>query len=135
VADFLIRDYQVRDALNLDGGGSSSMAMADPFTRRGHLLNASSDSLQGRAVGSNLAVFARQRSGQLDLHCVGSGPSVPFVFSWPSDGESWQLEWSSHTHPNEWTPVTQRPKIQNGRHTVIQPAYSPGRYYRLSAVR
>jgi hypothetical protein len=135
VADFLIRDYQVRDALNLDGGGSTSMAMADPFTRRGYLLNASSDSLHGRAVGSNLAVFGRQRSGQLDLYCLGSGASARFVLSWPADAESWQLEWSSQNHPNQWMPVTQRPKIQNGRHTVIQPPYSPGRYYRLTAAR
>ncbi len=30
VADLLIRDYGVWNALNLDGGGSTTMAMEDP---------------------------------------------------------------------------------------------------------
>jgi len=59
VADALIRDFQVVDALNLDGGGSSTLVMQDPVTQTGRLLNVSSDNPRGRAVGSNLAIFAR----------------------------------------------------------------------------
>ena len=59
VADVLRRDYGVWDALNLDGGGSTTMALEDPVTHRRALVNASSDNLAGRAVGSSLAVFAR----------------------------------------------------------------------------
>ncbi len=58
VADLLIRDYKVYNALNLDGGGSTTMAMENPVTHVGAIVNVSSDNPNGRAVGSNLAVFA-----------------------------------------------------------------------------
>jgi exopolysaccharide biosynthesis protein len=59
VADLLIRDYRVYNALNLDGGGSTSMAMEQPITHLCTMVNKSSDKPDGRAVGSSLAVFAR----------------------------------------------------------------------------
>jgi hypothetical protein len=61
VADLLRRDYGVWDAINLDGGGSSTLALEDPVTHVASLVNASSDRdpVSGRAVGSSLAVFAR----------------------------------------------------------------------------
>ena len=59
VADLLIRDYGVCDALNMDGGGSTTLAIQDPDTHLGSLSNVSSDNPKGRAVASNLAVFAR----------------------------------------------------------------------------
>lgn len=59
VADLLIRDYQVHNALNLDGGGSTSMAMEDPATHQAALVNQSSDTAAGRSVGSSLAVLVR----------------------------------------------------------------------------
>ena len=62
VADALIHDYGVWNALNLDGGGSTTMALEDPATHRASIVTASSDNPAGRAVGSNLAVFARLRS-------------------------------------------------------------------------
>jgi hypothetical protein len=58
VADLLINDYEVYNALNLDGGGSTTLAMQDPATLASHIVNVSSDNPAGRAVGSNLAVFA-----------------------------------------------------------------------------
>src|SRR5262249_49931696 len=58
VADVLIHDYAVYNALNLDGGGSTSLAMEDPVTRVGALMNVSVDNPAGRSVASNLAVFA-----------------------------------------------------------------------------
>jgi exopolysaccharide biosynthesis protein len=63
VADVLRRDYGVWDALNLDGGGSTTMAMEDPVTHVPVLVNASSDKdpVSGRSVGSSLAVFARPK--------------------------------------------------------------------------
>ncbi len=61
VADLLIRDYDVSDALNLDGGGSTTMAMENPVTHAGAIVNVSSDNPNGRSVGSNLAVFASSR--------------------------------------------------------------------------
>jgi hypothetical protein len=58
IAELLIADYGVFNALNLDGGGSTSLAMADPVTHEGRLLNVSSDSTGGRSVGCSLLVFA-----------------------------------------------------------------------------
>jgi exopolysaccharide biosynthesis protein len=63
VADVLRSDYGAWDALNLDGGGSTTMAMEDPVTHVPALVNASSDRdpVAGRSVGSSLAVFARPK--------------------------------------------------------------------------
>ena len=61
VAAMLIEDYGVWDAINLDGGGSTSLAMADPTTGAASLVNVSSDNPLGRSVGSSLAVFAARR--------------------------------------------------------------------------
>ena len=58
MADLLIRDYDVFNALNLDGGGSTSLAMEYPVSHASVLVNRSSDRPEGRAVGSNLAIFA-----------------------------------------------------------------------------
>jgi hypothetical protein len=57
VADLLIKDYHVYNALGLDGGGSTTLAMEDPATHVGGIVNVSGDDPRGRAVGSNLAVF------------------------------------------------------------------------------
>jgi hypothetical protein len=59
VAAILLKDYGVRNALNLDGGGSTSLAMADPATGTVSLVNTSADNPAGRSVASSLAVFAR----------------------------------------------------------------------------
>jgi hypothetical protein len=50
----LLLGYGVTDAINLDGGGSTTMAIADPTPR---LLNVPSEGGE-RPVGVNLAVFA-----------------------------------------------------------------------------
>ena len=60
VAALLIRDFGVADALNLDGGGSTSMAMEDA-NGTPTLVNTSSDRPSGRVVATSLAVFARRR--------------------------------------------------------------------------
>ena len=53
VADMLLREG-VYQALNLDGGGSTTMAMEDPATHVRSIVNVSSDNPKGRAVGSSL---------------------------------------------------------------------------------
>ena len=58
VADLLIHEYDVYNALNLVGGGSTTMAMENQVTHVGRIVNVSSDNPNGRSVGSNLAVFA-----------------------------------------------------------------------------
>ena len=59
IAAMLVSDYGVYNALNLDGGGSTTMAMQDPGTGVDSIVNTSSDNPLGRAVGDNLAVFAQ----------------------------------------------------------------------------
>ena len=58
VATCLVADYGVWNALNLDGGGSTSLAMADPVTGIVSLANTSSDNPAGRIVATSLAVTA-----------------------------------------------------------------------------
>jgi hypothetical protein len=56
MAELLRRDYGIYDALNLDGGGSTTLAMADLRTGRGAVINAATGG--PRVVGSSLAFFA-----------------------------------------------------------------------------
>ncbi len=63
VADLLIRDYGVCNALNMDGGGSTSLAMVNPATGMGAYVNSPSDSFPvGRKNASGLAVFAARQT-------------------------------------------------------------------------
>ena len=57
-AAMLAGDYGVREALNLDGGGSTTLAMESPDGSAGAVVNAPSGGV--RRVGSSLAVFARR---------------------------------------------------------------------------
>jgi hypothetical protein len=68
-AQALVKDYGVWNALNLDGGGSTSLAMEDPITHTATLMNTSSDSPGGRSVGSSLAVFAKSNQIQPSRLC------------------------------------------------------------------
>ncbi|MEY4813688.1 MAG: hypothetical protein RLZZ162_761 [Verrucomicrobiota bacterium] len=56
-ADLLIKDYHTAQALNLDGGGSTTLVLQDPLTRTGRIVTTASGPSRGRAVGSNLAIF------------------------------------------------------------------------------
>jgi exopolysaccharide biosynthesis protein len=60
VANFLISNYGVYNAINLDGGGSTTLVMQDPATHIGTVLNVSSNDASGnpRSEGSNIAIFA-----------------------------------------------------------------------------
>jgi len=62
VATLLVRDFDAWQALNLDGGGSSSLVVTDPETGVPRLLTVSADGPAGRAVGSSLLVFARRNT-------------------------------------------------------------------------
>jgi hypothetical protein len=86
VADMLIGDYRVYDALNLDGGGSTTLAMQDPATHLGSIVNVSSDNPLGRIVGSNLAIFAvpvpEPSTATLCFFVVGAGLAVVASRRW-----------------------------------------------------
>jgi len=73
VADLLVGDYGVYNALNLDGGGSTTLAIEDPKTQIGKIMNVPSGTPNGRAVGSNLAVFAAEDvAGELQFRPVNN---------------------------------------------------------------
>jgi hypothetical protein len=57
VADFLRSEYHVWNALNLDGGGSATMAMQDPADDVRKLVNSPSDN-PPRAEAANFAVYS-----------------------------------------------------------------------------
>jgi hypothetical protein len=57
VADLLKNDYGVLNALNLDGGGSTTMAIEDPVTHVRKLVNVPADS-PPRLEASNFAVYS-----------------------------------------------------------------------------
>lgn len=71
VADLLRTDYGVWNALNLDGGGSTTLVLENPATGLGQLANVSGDGGLGRAVGSSLAVFAAPIPEPASLACLG----------------------------------------------------------------
>ncbi|HEY6988711.1 MAG TPA: phosphodiester glycosidase family protein, partial [Bryobacteraceae bacterium] len=80
VANLLIQDYGVYNALNLDGGGSTSMAMQDPATGVGRFVNTSSDNPNGRLEGSNLAVFAISVPEPFSLGFMAAGLFVLVIW-------------------------------------------------------
>jgi exopolysaccharide biosynthesis protein len=57
----LLRDLGAREAINLDGGGSTAMAVRDVRTGAVRVLNKPSDAAGERPVGDALAVFGRCR--------------------------------------------------------------------------
>lgn len=56
-AEILIRDFAVHNALNLDGGGSTTLAMEDPLTHERSIVNVPSGRGKARSVAASLAVF------------------------------------------------------------------------------
>jgi len=61
VADMLRTDYGVWNALNLDGGGSTTMAFQDPVSKVRSVINSSSNGATPRIVATSLVVFAEPR--------------------------------------------------------------------------
>jgi len=62
-ADMLLREGAY-NAINLDGGGSTTLAMEDPVSHHPRIVNFSSDNPNGRSVASSLAIFAPASAGQ-----------------------------------------------------------------------
>ncbi|MEW6319499.1 MAG: phosphodiester glycosidase family protein [Acidobacteriota bacterium] len=62
-AAILADEYGVWNALNLDGGGSTSLAWENPATGAAEFLNQPAGGPAGRAVATSLAVFARRAPG------------------------------------------------------------------------
>jgi exopolysaccharide biosynthesis protein len=58
MANYLVNNYGVYNALNLDGGGSTTLAWVDPSTSVAKDINVSSNGATDRAEGANFAIFA-----------------------------------------------------------------------------
>lgn len=61
----LMDDLGAHDALNIDGGGSSTLVVRDPGTDEHSVVNTPSDGSE-RSVANGLALFAAEGSGELD---------------------------------------------------------------------
>jgi hypothetical protein len=130
VADLLIHDYSVDFALNLDGGGSTTMAMEDPISRAARLLTTPSDTLLGRAVGSSLAVFAQPTPERvMPLNIALNSDMI--VLSWPKTAFRWTLQSSSQMDADDWKNLAVEAQLVEDRFEVILRHSGPPRYYRL----
>lgn len=134
VAELLVRDYDVVDALNLDGDGSTTLVMEDPVSGQGIFVNSPGEPPAGRAVGSNLAVFARA------LESVPLGPALvvfpvfngKLQLSWMTTGMDVHLEESLDLSSHSWSPVAIQPVELPGRREVQIPLTGPQRFFRLA---
>ena len=84
VADLLRRDYGVTDALNLDGGGSTTLCLADPVPRVVNVPVGLGPPGTERPVGSNLAIFAPMPSAwpvKLPFIGIGAGGVIVAIDS------------------------------------------------------
>ncbi|WP_198664145.1 phosphodiester glycosidase family protein [Jiangella endophytica] len=68
----LMSDLGAYDALNIDGGGSSTLVVRDPGTDDRTVVNTPSDGSE-RSVANGLALFAAQGTGELDGFRVLAG--------------------------------------------------------------
>jgi len=133
VADFLIKDYSVVNALNLDGGGSTSLALQDPATGLGRIVNGSSDNPAGRATGSNLAVFAEPDPDSSMWLAARLDPArASLIISWRAPAPGWHLEQNPGLDPAEWTEVHASVQSAGDRLEVSVPTQEPAGFYRLS---
>jgi hypothetical protein len=77
MAAMLRNDYGMHWAINLDGGGSTTMAMADPLPR---VLNSPSDGSE-RVVANSLAVYARPAPPPIPEHALVANYQQSGVYS------------------------------------------------------
>jgi len=72
--EILVRDYGVSEALNLDGGGSTTLAMVDPVTEARKVVNVPSGGGKARSVATSLAVFVPvDRVAPKTTHTISGG--------------------------------------------------------------
>jgi hypothetical protein len=128
VADLLIKDYEVENALNLDGGGSTTLVLEDPATGLGRVANEPSDGLNGRAAGSNLAIFAEPAMG-LRLEVI---PAGCLILSWPASSGGWRLQQNSRLQALDWADVNAPQSINGNRVQVRAVLDREARFYRLT---
>jgi hypothetical protein len=120
-ADLLIEDYQIDNALNLDGDGSTTMAMEDPSTHSGRMVNYSSDNEAGRAVGSNLAVFARKNGVPAFRLSINTTATNTVILSWRGSDSRWKAQRCSKLSPELWRDIDALPGQAGDRMQFVLP--------------
>lgn len=83
VADMLI-DLGVKDAINLDGGGSTTLTFADPYPRLVNVPVGTGEPYTERQTANNLAVFAIPLSNKPDIIILNdfeNGDEGTFAYS------------------------------------------------------
>ena len=131
-AGLLINDYQIYNALNLDGDGSTTPAMEDPVTHVGQIVNAASFPFGGRATGSNLAVFAQLDPEPPVMLTLASDAAGNLVISWPAPGTGWRLQENPGLNPADWADARAVPECVRGRMEVSLMPNGAGGFYRLT---
>jgi hypothetical protein len=130
VADFLIREWSIYQALNLDGGPSTAVAMQDPLTGERRLMNEPYAGTEGPALGSNLCVFAPENPDPDRLLKIESTRDH-VVLSWPDKTRRWTLQETSAALQNQWAPVSGTRQSRDGRIEVRLTLTSETTFYRL----
>ena len=132
-AELLMRDYQVHDALNLDGDGSTSMAIEDPVTHVGRTFNASSGGAEGRPVGCNLAVFAPEAGlpgeSRLTLSWLSQGQ---LHLRWRASTNLWELQQAPSPVSSTWQRCEFEPFLAGECWQVNLPSRESALFYRLA---
>jgi hypothetical protein len=133
VAELLLRDYDIYNALNLDGGGSTALALQDPLTHSNRDVNAPNGNAPGRAVGSNLAVFAQPSPGLASRLTVTVTETNAVVFSWPIHLDASRLQHNPGLNPAAWEDVQLAVEQLDNRTQITVFPQTTSRYYRLLA--
>lgn len=131
VADFLIQELNIHQALNLDGGPSTSIALQDPVTRVRRLMNRPPGGNEGPALGSNLCLFAPDNP-EPDRLLKIEWRSDQVLLSWPNSPRHWHVEESHDLSRGEWHPLSTIPVSKDHRSEVQLRPQSQTAFYRLS---
>jgi hypothetical protein len=135
VADRLIDDYHVQNALNLDGGGSTTLALQDPLTHASRVVNAPSGGQSGRPVGSSLAVFAPPSPGLAALLTTAMTDTNTVVFSWPAQSKRCQLQQNPGLNTADWKDLGAAAQQSGDTLQIIVIPQGSARFYRLAEPR
>ncbi|MFO1458573.1 MAG: phosphodiester glycosidase family protein [Verrucomicrobiota bacterium] len=131
VARVLIRDYDVDQAINLDGGPSTTLVLEDPTTHRAREVSANGAGGHGNPVGSNLAVFAPSDPGLDASLRIWITTSREVVLSWPAVLSGWNLESLPGPGASDWELETRPPELRDNSWVFRTVPTGAARYFRL----
>jgi len=116
---------------NFDHTGSTSMALEDPETHVGRIVNVSSDNPLGRAVGSNLGVFAQPLPEPVALLALTISSTNTARFSWPAHLAGWKLQQNPGLDSAGWRNSRSIPSQDGDRTELVILPQPTTWFYRL----